>query len=146
MTNDNDELAKIRQRKMKEMLNQNKTPPPIKIEKLNEVVRLTDAEFVEFVKNEELPIIVDFWAPWCMPCRMAAQYFPVLAQKFAGKMRFAKINVDENSNIAGAFRVTSIPYFLVFYKGQLATRFVGALPQKKMEAVINEILDKLKAL
>lgn len=135
------EIARIRQQKLNELMG--KKEATISIEKLSEVVVLTDKNFADFVMNESLPVIVDFWAPWCAPCIRAAQYFPNLAKNFAGKIRFAKMNVDENRYTPTSLKVSSIPHFIVFYKGEYFTRFVGALPEPAMEETIQKILKKL---
>jgi len=100
---------------------------------------VTDATFPEKVERSPLPVLVDMWAPWCGPCRMLAPVVEQLAGEFAGRLRVAKLNVDENPVIANRFRVMSIPALLVFQNGREVDRIVGAVPK-------GEILRRLAAI
>ncbi len=89
---------------------------------------VTDATFEREVLKSELPVLVDFWAPWCGPCRMIAPAVEQVAQKYADKARVVKVNVDENPAIARQFQIMSIPTLMTFKDGQMVKRQVGANP------------------
>ncbi len=92
-------------------------------------VNVTDATFEQEVMRSPVPVVVDFWAPWCGPCRMVAPTLEKLAREWNGKVKIAKVNVDENPNIAGRYGITGIPTMLVVKNGQIADRWAGALPE-----------------
>lgn len=100
------------------------------------VEELTGNKFDDFIKSGFA--LVDFFADWCMPCIMMAPVIEELSKKFEGKIKFGKINVDENNPIAQKFQVASIPNFVLFKDGEIVDRFVGAMPLEDFE-------DKLKA-
>ncbi len=96
---------------------------------MSEITKLTDATFDETISGSEQPVVVDFWAEWCGPCKMIAPVLEELAKENGGKLRIAKLNVDENPNTAMRYNVMSIPTLLVFKpgeSGQEARRLVGA--------------------
>jgi thioredoxin 1 len=82
-------------------------------------------------------VLVDFWAPWCGPCRSVAPIVEDLANQYAGKLKVAKINVDESSNVAMKYQVTSIPTFILFKGGKVADRVLGALPRSEFVKFID---------
>ncbi len=106
------------------------------------LVYTSDANFKEDVVSAPLPTIVDFWAPWCGPCRMIAPAYEELSQEYAGKMRFAKLNTDENQMTAMQFGIMSIPTLLIFKSGQVVGRIVGAMPKNELKRRIDEVLAK----
>jgi len=130
-----EELEKIRQKKLDQL---KKTIDEMTISK--NVVTLTDSTFGTTIKNTSKPILVDFWAEWCMPCRMMAPVIEELARDYAGKAMFAKINVDENFETAARFNVVSIPLFIIFKNGQRVEQILGACGRKPLEEAIKKHL------
>jgi thioredoxin 1 len=112
----------------------------IKAEEKAKVIEVTDATFALEVADSRLPVLVDFWAAWCGPCKMIAPVVEKLAGQYAGHLKFCKLNVDENPVTAGQFQVMSIPTLLFFKNGQVVDKIVGANPQAlkaKIEALIS---------
>jgi thioredoxin 1 len=97
-------------------------------------VTVTDATFDQEVMRSSLPVVVDFWAPWCGPCRMVAPVLDKLAREWNGKVKIAKINVDENPQAAGRYGVTGIPTMMVVSGGQIVDRWAGALPEAALRS------------
>jgi thioredoxin 1 len=102
---------------------------------LDHPVDVTDADFAQFVQAHDL-VVVDCWAPWCGPCRIVGPIVDQLAKEMAGKVVFGKLDTDENPGVAQAFAIMSIPTLLVFSRGRLVDRIVGALPKPQMAAFI----------
>jgi thioredoxin 1 len=99
---------------------------------------LTTSQFEEEVMKSEVPVLVDFWATWCGPCRMIAPFVDQLASEFAGKAKVFKVDVDSEGELAMRFGVQSIPQLLIFKGGQEVDRHVGAAPKNAIEALINK--------
>jgi len=97
------------------------------------VKNTTTADFMRDVvdASREVPVLVDFWAPWCGPCRTVAPIVDELANQYAGKIKVAKVNVDESQQVAFQYQVTSIPTFILFKDGRVADRVLGALPRSE---------------
>lgn len=112
---------------------------------IDEPVHVTDAAFEKMVMNSPIPVIVDFWAPWCAPCRMVAPVLDKLAREFSGKLLIAKVNTDENSEWASRFDVQGIPTMLFIANGKVIHRQVGALPEPMLREVVNEFLDVVQS-
>lgn len=93
------------------------------------VIEVTDESFEEEVLKSELPVAIDFWAPWCGPCRRLAPVMEKLSKEYEGKLKFCKINVDENPQMVARYQVMSIPLVLFFKKGQLIDSSLGAVPE-----------------
>ena len=96
-------------------------------------ITVTDATFASAVERSTLPVVVDLWAEWCGPCRMIAPMIDELAEQMAGRIRFAKLNIDENPQTANRFGVRSIPTLLVMRNGREVDRIVGVVPKAEIQ-------------
>jgi thioredoxin 1 len=103
-------------------------------------VNVTNATFNQEVLEAAVPVLADFWAEWCVPCRMVAPILEKLAEEHKGKLKVAKINVDQESDLAAKFNIVSIPTILLFHQGQVAKQQIGAAPRKVLEEMIKEYL------
>jgi len=103
-------------------------------------VEVTDQNFAREVLQYSGPVLVDCWAPWCGPCRTVGPIMDQLAGEYAGRVKIAKLNTDQNQRIAGQFQIQSIPTMLFFKGGRLVNRQVGALPKNEIERIIRSIL------
>jgi len=108
---------------------------------INEPIHVTDAAFEKTVMQATVPTIVDFWAPWCGPCRMVAPVLEKLAKENAGKLVVAKVNTDENPEWAMKFGVQGIPTMLFVADGKVVHRQVGALPEPMLRDVVGQFLE-----
>ena len=104
------------------------------------VSEVTDTNFQAEVIESEVPVLVDFWAPWCGPCRMVAPVVEEIAQERGEALKVVKLNIDENQDTAMQFNVLSIPTLMVFRDGQVAKTVVGAYPKRKLEAELEPVL------
>ena len=102
---------------------------------------VTDTDFDEKVLNSSRPVLVDFWAEWCGPCKMVAPVVEELAQDYDGQMDFAKLDVDASPNTAIAYNVRSIPTLLIFNGGQAVAQVVGAVPKGTLKRHIDSVLE-----
>ena len=107
----------------------------------DKVVTLSEDNWEQEVLKSDTPVLVDFWAAWCGPCRMVAPVLDQIANEMDGKVRVAKLDVDSNQKIAYQFQVSSIPTFILFKDGQMADRMMGAMPKSAFESFINRNLD-----
>ena len=103
---------------------------------MNEIT-LTAANFEEKVLKADKPVLVDFWAPWCGPCRMMAPIISEIADEYAAKMYVGKLNVDDDGEIAAQYGISSIPCFILFENGQVKGRAVGAQDKARLLASLN---------
>ena len=104
---------------------------------MSSLSHVTDASFEADVVKSDIPVLVDFWAEWCGPCRMIAPVLEDLAKEYAGKIKIVKVNVDENSVSAATYGVRGIPTLLLFKNGQVVDTKVGALPKGQIAAFID---------
>jgi len=107
---------------------------------MNTVQSVTDADFEAIVLHSGIPVLVDFWAPWCGPCKMIAPMLDALAAEYAGRVRIVKLNIDQNPNTALAYQVRSIPLLLLFNNGQIAARQIGASGQAQLRQMLESAL------
>jgi thioredoxin 1 len=106
-----------------------------------DVVVLTDDNWKKEVMEAEGPVLVDFWAEWCAPCRMVGPSIDAVATAYSGRAKVGKLNVDENPGVAQAFGIRSIPTLLVFKGGKVADQQIGALPQPRIAEMIERQLE-----
>lgn len=99
-------------------------------------IKITEQNFEKEVLQSDQPVLLDFWAPWCGPCSMLSPVLKELAVKYEGKVKIGKVNVDEESGLAAAFQVMSIPYLVVFKEGKIVSTSVGFRSKADVEAMI----------
>jgi thioredoxin 1 len=104
------------------------------------VTEVNDNNFQAEVLESELPVLVDFWAPWCGPCRMVAPVVEEIARERADALKVVKLNIDENQQTALAYDVMSIPTLILFNHGQVAKKVIGAYPKRKLDAELEPAL------
>jgi thioredoxin 1 len=104
------------------------------------VTEITDANFEAEVLQASTPVVVDFWAPWCGPCRMVAPVIEELANEMGDKVKFTKLNVDENQAVASRFGIMSIPTLIVFKGGEAVNKHVGAVPKPTLKGILEQSL------
>ena len=104
------------------------------------VMEFTDANWKSEVLDSPVPVMVDFWAPWCGPCRMLAPTIEKLAGDYNGRVKFGKLNTDENMETPGSLRITAIPTVLVFQQGREVERLVGVNPETKFKASLDKLV------
>jgi thioredoxin 1 len=107
---------------------------------MSDVREVTDATWDSDVLKSDLPVLVDFWAPWCGPCRMVAPVVQELSEEYAGKVNFMKMNTDENPMVPSKFGIRSIPSLLIFRGGELKGTVVGFRPKSDLKKRIDEAL------
>jgi thioredoxin len=108
---------------------------------IEEPIHVTDSAFEQTVLKSQTPVIVDFWAPWCGPCKMVAPILEKLAREYAGKIVVAKVNTDDNPEWAGKYGVQGIPTMLFVANGKIVYRQVGALPERMLREAVSQFLE-----
>jgi len=108
---------------------------------MNNITEVSEASFQTEVLSSEKPVLVDFWAPWCGPCRMIAPVIEKLADKLSGQVKFAKLNTDENQQFSAKFNIMAIPTLLVFKKGAEVERIVGFSGPDHLERLLLKHVD-----
>ena len=103
------------------------------------VIEISDSSFEAEILKSDKPVLVDFWAPWCGPCKSIAPVLEDLAKEFAGKIKFAKLNVDENPRTPTQYNVRGIPNLVFFKGGAVVDQIVGAVPRDQLVDVLNKI-------
>ncbi len=104
------------------------------------VTELTDNQFDDVIHNSDVPVLVDFWAPWCGPCKMIAPITEELANQYGEKAKICKINIDDSRESAMEFGITAIPTIILFKGGQVQNKWVGLTSKKELAAAIDELL------
>ena len=104
---------------------------------MGHALEFSDTSFKEDVLESDVPVLVDFWAPWCGPCRQIAPLIEELAKNYEGTAKVGTVNVDENPGVAQEFGINSIPTLLIFKNGNVTERFVGMPPRSKLEAAMS---------
>jgi thioredoxin 1 len=130
-----DELEKIKMRKLAEILSGRHQRPTV----IAEPVEVTDLNFKQFISSNKYSV-VDFWAEWCAPCRAIAPIVKELAEQYAGKVVFGKLNVDENPKTASEYGIMGIPTLILFKDGRPVDMVVGAVPKRVLEGRIVKLL------
>ena len=104
------------------------------------VVNFDSGNWETEVTNSDLPVLVDFWAPWCGPCKMIGPIVEELATEFAGKVKVGKVNVDDNQQLAGQFGIRGIPTVMLFKGGQTVNSFVGLRSKDDLASALNDVI------
>lgn len=103
-------------------------------------LNVNDEGFEKEVINSNIPVLVDFWAPWCGPCRMIAPIVEEISEEYNGRIKVVKINTDENPNTASDYQISAIPTLLFFKNGKVVKELVGVMPKEEIKKVIDDIL------
>jgi len=106
----------------------------------DKTITVTDANFEKEVIKSDIPVLVDFWAEWCMPCKMVTPILKEIAEEMEGKIKIAKLNVDNSPQSAGQYGIRSIPSLLIFKSGSVVEQMIGALPKNTIQQKIDNVI------
>jgi thioredoxin 1 len=106
---------------------------------VSQVQEVSDRDFATEVLQSAEPVLLDFWAPWCAPCRMIAPVIEALAAENQGSVKVAKVNIDDSPNTASSYGVSSIPTLMIFKSGEVVDRFVGVQPKKRLQDALDQV-------
>ncbi|MBW4551384.1 MAG: thioredoxin [Aphanocapsa sp. GSE-SYN-MK-11-07L] len=107
---------------------------------MSSALQVTDTTFKEEVLDSEVPVLVDFWAPWCGPCRMVAPVVDEISEQYVGQIKVVKVNTDENPSVASQYGIRSIPTLMIFKGGQRVDMVVGAVPKTTLATTLEKYL------
>jgi thioredoxin 1 len=107
---------------------------------MSNAIQITAANFEGEVLQSPIPVLVDFWADWCTPCKIIAPLLDQLGEAYAGRLKIGKVNVDEENDLAGRHQVVSIPTLVVYGGGQILRQKVGALPKHELENLVKDLV------
>ena len=107
---------------------------------MSEMIELNETNFEDEVKKSDVPVMIDFWAAWCGPCKMIAPFVEEASSTYGGKLKVGKVDVDNNQRIASEFAIMSIPAVLFFKNGQVVDQVIGAVPKKALFDKIDKVL------
>ncbi|MEH1935178.1 MAG: thioredoxin [Nostoc sp.] len=107
---------------------------------MSTAAQVTDSSFKQEVLDSEVPVLVDFWAPWCGPCRMVAPVVDEISEQYKGQIKVVKVNTDENPNVASQYGIRSIPTLMIFKGGQKVDMVVGAVPKSTLASTLEKYL------
>ena len=107
---------------------------------MSECIEITKENFESEVLKSDIPVLIDFWAAWCAPCRMVSPIVEQLAEEYASKIKVGKVDVDAESELAGNYNIVSIPALIVFHEGKIANQTAGAMPKQNIESLFKDFL------
>ena len=108
---------------------------------MGKTIAIDESNFEQLVLQSKIPVLVDFWATWCGPCRMVAKVVEELAEEYAGRVSFGKVDVDQNSKIASQYGIMSIPSLLIFKDGKPVSNIVGFRPKDQLKKNLDDVLE-----
>lgn len=131
---EDEELRRIKEKKLRELMKRASNPDVPK-----GIVILDEEKFDEFVSNSPVPVLIDFFAVWCPPCRVMEPIIEKLSEEFAGKVAFGKVNVDENMGLAARFGISAVPTFMIFKDGKVLGQVIGARDYESFKEILEKV-------